>query len=149
MNKFFQTIKSSVEIKRIVKFGLVGVLGTTINIFFLYVFKEHLFKSFVLNIHNIDIVLNLCIALSIFISIVNNYFLNSLWTWRDRKNPEVHILFNFKKYLLASWASISIQFIGINVLTFFGVSYLFAAILTVAIGSFFNFSINHFWTFKK
>ena len=149
MSKLYRKIMSSIEIKRIIKFGLVGILGTAINLFFLYILKEYLLKSFVLNFYSIDIGLNLCIALSIFISIVNNFYFNSLWTWRDRKDPKTHILFNFKKYLLASWASILIQFVGINVLTFFGVNYLFAAIFTVGVGSFFNFTINHFWTFKK
>ncbi|MGB2981018.1 MAG: GtrA family protein, partial [Candidatus Zixiibacteriota bacterium] len=73
MNTRIYSIIHRKEVRRIVKFGLVGTWGFLVNMFFLWFFTEtvglfYLFSSLI----------------AIEISLIKNYVFNDLWTWRDR-----------------------------------------------------------------
>lgn len=137
---------------RYVKFCIVGLIGLLINSFLLFVGKNYIFNFINLKIYNIDVGLNFAMALAIFISIINNFILNSLWTWSDRYKLTLNLPKKFFKkfltYLISSWLGISIQIILFNVLIISGVHYLISVALSAVIASIFNFSFNHFVTFK-
>ena len=137
---------------RYVKFCIVGLIGLLINSFSLFVGKNYIFNVINLKIYNIDVGLNFAMALAIFISIINNFILNSLWTWSDRYKLTLNLPKKFFKkfltYLISSWLGISIQIILSNVLIISGVHYLISVALSAVIASIFNFSFNHFVTFK-
>jgi dolichol-phosphate mannosyltransferase len=137
---------------RYVKFCFVGLTGLLINIIVLYLSKHYIFNGIQLNIYQIDVGLNFAIALAIFISIINNFIFNSLWTWSDRyklnfNSPKI-FLKKFLTYLISSWLGISIQVILSNLLILSGIHYLISVAFSAIIASFFNFSFNHFVTFK-
>ena len=66
---------------RLVKFGTVGLSGTAVNLFFLTLNQEILFKS----VMPYEKRLQLSLSIAIFFATLNNYILNRAWTWRERK----------------------------------------------------------------
>ena len=60
---------------RFLKFCTVGLTGVVVNLGFLAIFADLL-----------DLHVNLASALAIEISILSNFFINELWTFRDRRD---------------------------------------------------------------
>ena len=76
MNTMIHSAIRRSDTKRLLRFGLVGGWGFAVNMFFLWFLTEvggvyYLFSSIV----------------AIELSLLNNYVLNDLWTWRDRGKP--------------------------------------------------------------
>lgn len=137
---------------RYVKFCIVGLTGLLINSFSLFVGKNYIFNSINLKIYEIDVGLNFAMALAILISLINNFIFNSLWTWSDRyrlnfNSPKIFFK-KFLTYIISSWLGISIQIILSNLLILSGIYYLISVALSAIIASIFNFSFNHFVTFR-
>lgn len=124
-------------IKEIFKFGIVGFLGTLVNILFLYLFTEifgiyYLFSA----------------IFSFFIAMSNNFIFNKVWTFGENLRNKVT-----KKYLQFGFVSIVALLFNLIFLYFFteivGIHYLVSQVLAILLSFGFNFIGNKFLTFKR
>ncbi len=127
------------EVKRFVKFGLVGTWGFLVNMLILWFLTEkvgvyYLFSSLV----------------AIEISLLNNYVLNDLWTWHDRgkKGKKEYFKRMFQYHVSASAAMLTNISILWILTALFGIYYLASNIFGILCGTLLNFFINDRWTFK-
>lgn len=130
---------------RFLKFGSVGASGTVINIGVLYLGREFVFAS----VQQPEIRLNLALLLAIFLSTLNNFFWNRLWTWKDRvQHQHRPWIAQFGQYTLACWVSIVLQIIFTNLLAphFY---YQIANLIAIGLTSVLNFLLNDIWTFGR
>lgn len=143
MNRLNSIISSLIwdkEIRRFLKFCVVGLSGVGVNMFFLWFFTEivkifYLFSS----------------PLAIELSIMNNFILNDLWTWKDRKTPGK---LNYLKRMVQYHISVSVSAILANIFLLwfftevFHLYYLFSNLFGIAAGVLLNYFINDRWTFR-
>jgi len=116
------------------KFSLVGVSGIFVN--------QGLLTLFV-SVFAWEISIAGIIAIEI--SILNNFFLNNFWTWRDKKENS---FFNrFWKYHAVTVISGGLNYIILISLTYFGMHYFVANLIGIGAGTVVNFIFNHYWTF--
>jgi len=130
-------LRKNVLTSRILKFSLVGASGVVVNMGLLYVLTElallhYMFSSIV----------------AIETSIMSNFLLNNLWTWRDRKTDA--FLYRLLKYhLSAGFTGILANWLLLFVFTeVFGVYYLISNIIGIGFGMTWNFLLNDLWTFR-
>jgi len=123
---------------RLFKFAVVGASGVLVNMCALAILKGILRMP-----------LEFAGALAIEISIMSNFMLNDLWTWRDSR---------WRSFWGRMWRyhlSVGITAFGINypvlliITKFAGIQYLWANLIGIALASLANFVINHFWTYGK
>lgn len=139
MNTRIYSIIHQKEVRRIVKFGLVGTWGFVVNMFFLWFFTEtvglfYLFSSLI----------------AIEISLINNYVFNDLWTWRDRgKEGKKEYLKRVLQYHATASAAMLANIAILWILTeLFDVYYLASNVFGILCGAVLNFFLNDRWTFK-
>ncbi|HOJ49649.1 MAG TPA: GtrA family protein [Spirochaetota bacterium] len=129
--------KSGFPIKRFIKFSIVGFNGILVNMSIFFVLNE--VAKFYYKISSL---------IAIEVSIITNFFLNYYWTWGDRINESF-----IKKFLRFHLIAFLAGFINYIVLLFL-VSHLnfnkyLANLCGIGLGFLVNFSLNHFWNFKK
>lgn len=125
---------------RIIKFLLVGASGVIVNLGLLYILKEFL------KIHYLVAGL-----IAIECSIINNFILNSIWTWKDRFIPSLKVyLYRLIKFNISTGLSILlINFCFLWLLTeYFNVYYLISQSIGILMGTILNFLLYHYWVFK-
>ncbi len=139
LNTRIYSITQQKEVRRFVKFGLVGTWGLVVNMFFLWFLTEtmgvyYLFSSIA----------------AIEISLLNNYVLNDLWTWHDRgkKGKKEYFKRTFQYHVSASTAMLTNLIILWILTALFGIYYLVSNIFGILCGTLLNFFINDRWTFK-
>ena len=139
MNTRIYSIIHQKEVRRIVKFGLVGTWGFVVNMFFLWFFTEtvglfYLFSSLI----------------AIEISLINNYVFNDLWTWRDRgKEGKKEYLKRTLQYHATASAAMLANIAILWILTELAdVYYLASNVFGILCGAVLNFFLNDRWTFK-
>jgi dolichol-phosphate mannosyltransferase len=124
--------------KEFVFFGIVGGLGTIVNLLMLYLGIE--FLGFVELIASI---------VAIEISIIHNFFLNNFWTFKKRKHKK-NFLERFLWFQFGSLATMSINaivfYIGFSLL---GIHYLIAQLIGIIIAFLLNFLLSSKIIFKK
>ena len=129
----------SLDIPRLIKFSLVGGVGLVVNtvaLFLLtnYVFGERLYL--------------IAAVISLEISILNNFFLNEYWTFRDRAGPTgiPGRLLKFHGSRIAG----TITSLGILYLLtdFLGIFYLVSNIVGVLAGMAVNYLTSSYWVWK-
>ena len=123
---------------RVLKFFIIGASGILVNFSVLYVLTEFF------NIHYL-----ISSIFAIETSILTNFLLNNIWTWKDRRKK------NFFHRLLQYHISTWITGILANwlLLLFFteivGLYYLLSNLIGIGIGTISNFIINDLWTFQE
>jgi putative flippase GtrA len=139
LNTSINSIIHQKEVRRVVKFALVGAWGFVINMFFLWFFTEtvglfYLFSSLI----------------AIEISLLNNFVLNDLWTWHDRgKEGKREYFKRMLQYHATASAAMLANVAILWVLTeLFDVYYLASNVFGILCGSALNFFVNDRWTFK-
>ena len=130
---------STGEIKRFLKFILVGISGIGVNQGILYLLTEYAGMFYLVS--------------SIFATqsaILNNFLWNHLWTFRDRRTQNESILRKLGKFELVSIAgkltNILVLYLAV---TFMGLHYLAANLIGIAIGFIINFIGNNIWTWRR
>ncbi len=135
VKRIFLTIKGRLFTKRFLIFSTVGISGLVVNLFFAWLFHD------LLGIKGI-----LSSSLAIELSIVNNFTLNYLWTWQDRRRGNI-----FKraiKYHLGVGAGAMINIFFVIILyRFLGLPYLPVHLTGILFGAAFNFLISDLWVF--
>lgn len=123
-------------VRQFVKFGIIGCFGVVIDWGAFYLFN-HFFGVFYL----------LAKVLSFLLAVVNSYVWNRRWTFRSENKEKAK---EFTKFIVA--ASVGM---GLNTLIFYfsvekmHLNYFPALFIATAIVTFWNFSINKLWVFKK
>ena len=125
------------EFHRIIKFGIVGLSGIFVNLFVLW-----FLTSF------IGIYYLYSAIFSIEASIISNFLLNDLWTFRDRRDR--NWIRRLIKFNIISLPAFPMQISVMGILKeIFGVYYLMAAFIGIIIVFIWNFVPNTLWTWKK
>jgi len=85
-------------------------------------------------------------AIAIELSILNNFFLNNSWTWKDRRR---HRFINrFIRYHVVALISGISNYVILLVLNNEGLHYSVANLIGIGAAMVLNFFLNHFWTFE-
>ena len=123
---------------RLLKFSVVGASGVAVNMGLLYALTRFM------GIHYI-----LSSILAIEVSILTNFILNDIWTWRDRQKK------TYWKRMLQYHISVGITALLANwlLLIFFtevvGLHYMWSNLIGISVGMLFNYTLNDLWTFRN
>ena len=124
-------------IREFIKFGIVGAIGTFVNIIILYLLTEKIGIYYL-----ISAIFSFVVAMS------SNFILNKIWTFKE------NIRAGFgKKYLQFSIVSISALLVNLFFLYIFtevlGIYYIISQVLAIGVALIVNFIGNKAWTFSK
>lgn len=123
--------------REFLKFAIVGLVGTFINIAVLYVLTEYFGVYYIFSA-----------VVSFVISMTHNFLLNKIWTFKEPLKSEFR-----KKYVQFSLVSIMALMINLFFLYIFteiiGVYYILSQLIAIGIALIINFLGNRKWTFKK
>jgi dolichol-phosphate mannosyltransferase len=132
-------LRKSVFTPRLIKFGIVGGSGVAVNVGCLYLFTEFAgIPYFVASVIAIEL------------SILSNFTMNLLWTWRDR-SEEGTLWTKIARYHIGAGATALLgnYLILIALTELVGMHYMISNLIGIAVGTFSNYLINDLWTFKK
>jgi len=142
MNQKLSTLvdyfRNSIFNSRILKFAVVGISGVGVNMGLLYLLTE-----------NLKIIYPISSIIAIEMSIISNFILNDLWTWRDRIKKK--LFYRFSQYHISvGLTAILANWIILVLLTeIFNIYYLISNLIGISIGTLSNYIINDLWTFRK
>jgi len=128
------------EIHRIIKFAFVGLIGVFVNLGVLWALTD-LAKIYYL----------ISAVFSIEVSIISNFLLNDIWTFKDRRSYGAKKwIERLIKFNLISSPAFPMQISVMGLLKeFFGMYYLLAALIGIFVVFVWNFFANSFWTWKN
>ena len=138
---------SSERIRRLVRFGLVGLSGVAVNAGVAWLAHELLFTEQPVRLRQ-----NLAVGLGIIVSIFTNFVLNDVWTWGDRtKGRRIRWFVRLAKYYVAAAIGAAVQagMFNIAIVVVGDDLFLVANLTGIAVGTVFNFVLMHFWSFKS
>ena len=124
---------------RFIKFCLVGLSGVLVNEGLLWLFTEGVGLFYIISA-----------AISIETSILTNFTLNDMWTFKDRRSPGMKsVLGRALKFNLVSIGGLGINMGILWAFThFLGMSYLISNLIGIAGATVWNFAINTLWTWR-
>lgn len=128
------------EIHRIIKFAFVGLIGVFVNLGILWALTDFAKIYYLISA-----------VFSIEASIISNFLLNDIWTFKDRKSKGLKE-WNKRliKFNLISSPAFPMQIFVMGLLKeFFGMYYLLAALIGIIVVFIWNFFANSFWTWKR
>lgn len=128
-------------LKRIVKFQLVALGGTVVNMGLLYLLKGRLHTPLLISG-----------ALAIELAIIHNFTWHYFWTWRERVGHTVkdYLQRLFHYNLVTASIDFIVNLTVLYVLTkYYGVYYLFANLIGMAAGPILKFVANEFLVFRR
>jgi dolichol-phosphate mannosyltransferase len=132
-------IRTGLLTPRFLKFGVVGASGVVVNMGGLYVFKEF-----------VGIPYFIASLIAIELSILSNFTINLLWTWRDRSGEGSVGMKLFRYHVGAGATAFLGNYLILIALTeFFGMHYMISNLIGIAVGTLANYIINDLWTFRK
>ncbi len=137
--RFLTYVKESIVNPRILKFGVVGVSGIGVNMGSLYLLTE--FASIPYFVGSL---------IAIELSILSNFWLNHLWTWKDRSEFGSVWGKGLRYHVGAGLTAMLGNYLILIALTeFFGINYLISNLIGIGVGTIGNFIVNDLWTFKS
>lgn len=127
-------------VRRFIKFCLVGTSGVLVNEGLLWLFT---------NVVGLFYLISAAIAIET--SIINNFILNDVWTFRDRRTPGMTArLVRLLKFNLVSAVGIGINMGVLWTCTeVLGIHYLISNLCGIAAAMLWNFIINLSWTWRR
>lgn len=124
-------------IKEFFKFSIVGFFGTVINLAILYFLTEFAGVYYLLSAF-----------FAFLIAVINNFFLNKIWTFKEKINYKP--IRKFGQFLFISIIALLVNLAFLYVFTdLFGIYYMFSQLFAIVLSLFVNFIGNKFWTFRK
>jgi len=129
-------IKSK-RLEELIKFGIVGGSGVVVNMGLLFVLTRFL-----------SVRLEIASAIAIEASILSNFFLNNLWTFKKRNT---HVPFwsrLFRYHLVTGLAGIVNYLILLLLVKTLGWHDMLSNLIGIAIGTIINYSLNSLWTWR-
>ena len=119
------------------KFACVGLIGTFINIYILYIFTEYF---------NIYYIFSALVAF--FVAVTANFFLNKIWTFQEKIYEKITL--KYVHFFSVSLFALSVNIIFLFIFTeFFSIYYIVSQIMAIGISLIINFLGNKIWTFHK
>ncbi|MCL2281270.1 MAG: glycosyltransferase family 2 protein [Dehalococcoidia bacterium] len=142
LKHLFSLMHRSGEILRFLKFLLVGVSGTIVNLGILWLLHDQ-------SMLNWDIRIALLVAIEV--SILTNFILNNYFTFRDRRQSgSSTLIINCLRYNFFSIPGGILNWLTTIVLTDkSNGSYIMLNLVGVAVAMLWNFIANSLWTWKK
>ncbi len=132
-------LRKGVISPRLLKFGAVGLTGIGVNMGSLYLLTEF---------GKIPYFVGSLVAIEL--SILSNFWMNHLWTWRDRSGVGTLWTKLWRYHVGAGiTALLGNYLILIGLTELFRINYLISNFIGIAVGTFSNYVINDVWTFKK
>jgi putative flippase GtrA len=129
---------------RYVRFAVVGLSGTVVNLLCLWLLHDYLLAGRIPAPFDLPMALGMAIGLAT----LNNFYWNRRWTWKDRHHSIRHRWpTQLLRYALASWLGIAAQY-GLTLVFAHGLHYLLANALAIFLASVLNFWSNDRWTFR-
>lgn len=123
--------------KQFIKFGIVGAIGTLINIAILYSLTEY-----------IDIYYIISEIIAFFVAGLNNYIWNKLWTFKEKIKDQV--VSKYVQFIVISLISLFVNISTLYVLVeYFKFWYVLAEVVAIVIAFLLNFIGNKVWTFRS
>ncbi|HID38652.1 MAG TPA: GtrA family protein [Calditrichaeota bacterium] len=122
---------------RIFKFAVVGLSGVLVNMGLLYALTQYFGLYYILSS-----------IIAIEVSILTNFVLNDIWTWKDRQKK------SYWKRIFQYHISVGITAVLANwlLLIFFtevvDLHYMLANLIGISVGMLFNYTLNDLWTFR-
>lgn len=136
--KIIRAVISRLYDKRFLKFILVGGSGVFVNMLTLYLLTEY---------GKIHYSISSLIAIEL--SILFNFTINNSWTWGDRNSTSLtqrllsyHVAAGITAFF-GNWCVLLL------LTELFGMHYMPANLIGIAVGSLFNFFANDLWTFRN
>ena len=129
-------IKSK-RLEELLKFGIVGGSGVLVNMGLLFILTRFL-----------SVRLEIASAIAIEVSILSNFFLNNLWTFKKR---DTHVPFwtrLFRYHLVTGLAGIVNYLVLLLLVKTFGLHDMLSNLIGILIGTFINYTLNSLWTWK-
>ena len=124
-------------IRQFVKFGIIGIVNTLINLGCLYIFTEF-FKIYYI----------LSAVLAFLVAVTNSFVLNKIWTFKEKIYEDTS-----KKYVKFMIISVTALLVNLAILYFFTeflhLHYLISQIIATGTNLIINFLGSKLWTFKK
>lgn len=123
--------------KQFIKFCIVGGIGTIVNLAILYAMVEFLKISYIFGA-----------TIAFVVAVINNYILNKLWTFKDKRTGKTFITKQWIKFLSISVISLGANLAALYLLVeFLNLWYIFAQIIAILASLGINFIGNKKWTF--
>lgn len=118
---------------RLAKFSLVGGSGVVVNTAALYLFYQFGHLPLVM-----------ASVLAVELAIVNNFLWNDRWTFHQRDRSPLR----FVRFNLVALGGLAITTATLALVTSFGVYYLLANLLGIALATAWNFTLSVLWTWR-
>jgi dolichol-phosphate mannosyltransferase len=138
LRHLFSLMKRTGELARIIKFVVVGLSGTLVNLGLLALLKE-----------KAGIYYLLAGAIAFEVSVIWNFILNDRFTFADRKRPGGDFADRLIRFNVTSLGGLLIY---IGILAFltqaFGIYYILSAAIGIVLGFGWNFLVNSSWTWR-
>ena len=130
-------VRNNILNPRTVKFAVVGLSGVLVNMGLLYILTEYVRLFYMVSS-----------VIAIEVSILTNFFMNDLWTWKDRVKQSW--IKRIIKYHSVSFGALIANWIALVILTeWFGVYYMISNLIGICLGMVINFVLNDIWTFRE
>ena len=127
------------EMKRLFKFDMVGASGIFINEGILYLLTERAGLFYLISS-----------VIATQSAILNNFTLNHLWTFKERRGESIGLLNRLGRFELISIAGAAVSIVLLFILTsLFGIHYLVSNLIAIGIAFTVNFLGNNLWTWRK
>lgn len=121
---------------RLLKFCVVGGSGVVVNMGVLYLLTEYF-----------RIPYYIASLIAIELSILSNFFLNHIWTWKDRVGSLWVKLLRY--HVGVAGTAFLFNYILLIILTgWLGIYYLLSNLIGITAGTILNYLVNDRWTFK-
>jgi len=124
-------------IKQFVKFSIVGVSNTLINLLVLFILTDFFHVYYIISA-----------VFAFIVAVTNSFILNTIWTFKEKikhKAKEKYVKF-FIISVLALLANLLILYAFVE---YFNMHYLIAQIIGIINNVIINFFGNKLWTFKN
>jgi dolichol-phosphate mannosyltransferase len=125
------------RLEEFMKFAVVGGSGVVVNMGFLFALTRY---------GEMDIKFASPIAIEI--SILTNFFLNNLWTFRKRDTRVSFLSRIFRYHLVTGLAGIVNYFTLLFLANVFGIQDMIANLIGILLGTLINFFLNSLWTWR-
>lgn len=125
------------RLEEFIKFGIVGGSGVLVNMGLLYALTRFL-----------SIRLEIASPIAIWISILTNFFLNNLWTFKKRETIIPFWSRLFRYHLVSGLAGLVNYVILLLLVNLMGMHDLLSNLIGIAVGTVINYSLNSFWTWR-
>lgn len=127
----------SKRLEEFIKFGIVGGSGVLVNMGLLFILTRYL-----------SLRLEIASVIAIETSILSNFFLNNLWTFKKRDTPVPFWTRLFRYHLVTGLAGIVNYLVLLLLVKTFGLHDMLSNLIGIAIGTVINYSLNSLWTWR-